>query len=219
MGRHRGLSNGHNGFRVQPRTVAALYLHRPARGQHRPGPPHAACHPGLAAFRTGTRRLRPQQGSGEDDRAADDVALADRRRSLDVLRHDPDGVAAGATEAALPAVVGDRHQHRLHVVFHPSVRRRSGAVAARSRRMEGVRPLVRRTVLYGADHLRPAPRRTAVGRRAVYGRRSRRRSVGSALHVPTGPRVPDGGLLGAMQTTQDGANAGSSGSSAAGWGS
>ena len=26
--------------------------------------------------------------------------------SLDVLRHDPDGVAAGATEAALPAVVG-----------------------------------------------------------------------------------------------------------------
>ncbi len=73
MGRRHRVSNGDNGVRVQPRTAAALHLHRIARGKHRSGPPHALRHPGLAAVRIGARRLRPQQGSGDPDRAADDV--------------------------------------------------------------------------------------------------------------------------------------------------
>jgi hypothetical protein len=54
-------------------------------------------------------------------------------------------------------------------------------------------------------HLRAAARRAAVGRRPCTPQTSpaARRS---AMHVPPGPRVPDGGLLGAMQTTPDGAN-------------
>ena len=63
-----------------------------------------------------------------------------------------------------------------------------------------------------------AARRAAVGRRALHRCRCRRRSVGSAMHVPSGPRVPDGGLLGAMQTTQDGANGWVERIVARGWG-
>ena len=73
-------------------------------------------------------------------------------------------------------------------------------------RVEGVRPAVRRTVLRGAGHLRAAARRAAVGRRPLHRRRRRRRPVGPRCMFRSARGVPDGGLLGAMQTTQDGAN-------------
>ena len=133
LGRRRGVSDRDGRVRVQPRTAAALHCDGSAGGQHRPGPPDALRRPRLAAVRVGARRLRPQQGSGHLDRAAHDVALAGRRRPVAVLRHDADGVVAGASEAALAAMVGSRHQLRLHVVLHPAVRGRCRAVAARPR--------------------------------------------------------------------------------------
>ena len=146
------------------------------------------------------------RGAADLDRPADAVALAGRCRPLVVLRHRADGVAAGAPQTARPAVVGGRDQHRLHVVLHPAVRGRGGAVAAQPRRVEGVRQIVRRPVVRGAGDLRAAARRAAVGRRPVHRRRRRRRAVGPRCMFRPARGVPDGGLLGAMQTTQDGAN-------------
>ena len=88
------------GFAFNRELLLALHLYRPRGRQHRPGPPRALRHPGLAAVRARADRLRPQQGSGHADRPTDDVALAGGRRSLAVLRHHADGVAAGAVEAA-----------------------------------------------------------------------------------------------------------------------
>ena len=188
MGRGRRLPHGDRRLRVQPRAAAALHLHRVGGCQHRTGPPHALRDPGLAAVRVGPRRLRPQQGGGRAHRTADDVALAGRRGPLVVLRRHADGVAAGTHQAAVSAVVGSRPQHRLHVVLHPAVRGGGRAVAARPRRVEGVRQAVRRAVVRGAGDLRAAARRAAVGRVPLHRRRRRGRSVRPEMHVPVGAR-------------------------------
>ena len=130
LGIRRHLPHGDRRFAFNRELLLLYICHRPAGCQHRSGPPHALRHPRLAAVRPGAARLRPQQGSGRPRRPADAVAVAGRRRPLVVLRDDADGVAAGAPQVARRAVVGSRAQHRLHVVLHPSVHRRGGAVAA-----------------------------------------------------------------------------------------
>ena len=77
---------------------------------------------------------------------------------------DADGLAAGTHQAVESAVVGSRPQHRLHVVLRAPVCSGRCAVAARPRRVEGVRQAVRRAVLRGAGHLRTSARGAAVGR-------------------------------------------------------
>ena len=61
--------------------------------------------------------------------------------------NNADGLAAGASEAVDAAVVGGRDQQRLHVVLHPPVRDRGGAVATGPGGVEGLRPVVRRAVI------------------------------------------------------------------------
>ena len=66
------------------------------------------------------------------------------------------------------AVVGSLDQHGVHVVFHPPLRRGRRALAAQSRRLEGVRSAIRRVVIHRAGDLHRVSRRAAVGRRPVH---------------------------------------------------
>ena len=148
------------------------------------------------------------RGAADSDRAADDVALAGRRRSLVVLRHGADGVAAGTTSSCpTPPWWESRHQHRLHVVLHPAVRGRrvccGCAIATNGRRSSGCSSACRSRRWSSTRCCPPHRRGPPPGAPPP-----------TSQGGPSDPRcmfrpargVPDGGLLGAMQTTQDGAN-------------
>ena len=184
-----------NGFRVQPRVVAALHLHRTAGGQHRSGPPHALCHPGLAAVRVGARRLRPQQGSGEDDRAADDVALAGRRADRWMFFGTIPTVWL-QERLKLPSRRGGRSSSAPFTCRSSSFRTSSPRCCgcAIADEWKAFARAVRRAVLRGADHLCAAARRAAMGRRSLHRRRCRtavRRTRGACSALPAGSPTAD----------------------------
>jgi hypothetical protein len=80
--------------------------------------------------------------------------------------------------------VGSDHQQHLHVVFHPAVRGRGGALAVQPDRLGGIRPSVRCAVVRGGRRLRGPARGPAVGRGALHSGRHRQRPVEPAVHVP-----------------------------------
>ena len=184
LGAGRGLPERDRRAGVQPRTAAALHRHRADRREHRSGSQSFRGRSRLAALRAGAGAVRPQPGGGNAARRAHAVAVPARRRPLVVLRHRPDGVAAGAHQDAATAVVGSDHQQHLHVVFRPALCRRRSALAAQPKRLGGVRPPIRRAVLRRARRLRGSAGRAAVGGRPLHPGRHRRRPVRPALHVP-----------------------------------
>ena len=147
------------------------------------------------------------RGAADPDRAPDAVALAGRRGSLDVLRDDADGVAAGAAEAARSRR-GGRWSSAASTCRSSSCRTwwpgRCGCATARNgRRSSGCSSGLSFAGLVIYALLPAAP----LGRRPLHAGRCRRRPRPDPRCMFRPARgVPDGGLLGAMQSTQDGAN-------------
>ena len=184
MGRGRDLPLRDGRTRLQSRTPAALHRHRPGRRQHRARAQGVRGGARLAAVRSGISALRPQPGRGRRTRRPDAVAIPAHRRPVDVLRHGPDGVAAGAHQAGAATAVGSADQQHLHVVLRVAVRGRRGALAAQPHRVGGVRPPVHGFVVRRARGVRAAARRAAVGRSELHSCRRRRWSGQPAVHVP-----------------------------------
>ena len=184
MGSGGAVPECHRRARVRPRTAPALHRHRADRREHRPRAQGRLGRARLAALRARAAVVRPQPRGGNPARSAHTLAIPARRGPVVVLRHGPDGVVAGALEIAATAVVGSDYQQRLYVVFHRALRGRRCALAAQPKRLDGLRPTIRRAVIRRARRLcRPAGS-AAVGGRAMHPRRRCRWPVRPALHVP-----------------------------------
>ena len=207
VGRRRGLPDRHRRLRVQPRTSAALHLHRPARREHRPGPPHALRHSGLAAVRLGSGRLRPQQGGGRPHR---DGRRCGTGRSTPTVgcSSAPCRRCGCRSDSSCPIRRGGKSSiSTVYMSFFILPYVVAGVLWLRNR--EEWKAFVKlfvglsfaALVIYA---LLPAAPPWAAARC----------TAADVEGGPAGPRcmfrpargVPDGGLLGAMQTTQDGAN-------------
>ena len=179
-----GLPKRHRRAGIQSRTAAALHRHRADRREHRSWS-HSFRGPArLASLRARAAAVRPQPRGGNAARSAHAVAIPARRRPVVVLRHRPDRVVARALETAATSVVGSHHQRHLHVVFRLALRGRRRALAAQSKRLGGIHPAVRRTLIRRARRLHRHAGSAAVGGRTVHPGRHRRWPVGPTLHVP-----------------------------------
>ena len=117
--------------------------HRSGSGQHRPGPADALRRPRLVAVRVGADRLRPEQGSGHlIGRPTMWHWQVDADRWL-FFGTVPTVWLQEQLKLSHPPWWEVVHQLGLHVVLHPSLRHRRRAVAAQSRGVEVVRPVVR----------------------------------------------------------------------------